>query len=264
MNQSFYTAAVGAGQHQLRLNVQSNNIANVNTYGFKAEKPSFASLMNSGMYGINGKNVPRGTGARMIMANSDFSGGAVVPTERKYDFSIVGDGFFGLYDPSDGTTSYTRDGSFTLSEFKRPSEQGVLESVYMLSDGDGRFVLNRDGKPLEVKKTSEKLADAENPDTEEPPEVKSLSEELPIAVYDFPNKDGMHPVGANRFVPVNKNGAPQLLANATIQRGTLEASNTDLAQELAKVIEAQRSYSYALKMVQTSDEVESTINGLRG
>jgi flagellar basal-body rod protein FlgG len=258
MNQSFYTAAVGAGQQQLRLNVQSNNIANVNTYGFKAEKPSFASLMYGGLNGINNENIPRGTGSRMIMSDPDFSGGPLSPTERKYDYAIVGDGFFGLYDPSNGTTSYTRDGSFTLSEFKRPKTDVELESelsdgefaddtglktVYILSDGDGRFVLNREGKPLEVSKA----------DTE-----------LPIAVYGFQNTNGMHPVGANRFLPVAKNGQPQLLSNATLQQGCLEASNTDLANELAKVIEAQRSYSYALKMVQTSDEVESTINGLRG
>jgi len=243
MNQSFFTAAVGASQQQLRLNVQSNNIANVNTYGFKAEKPSFAALMYGGMTGINNENLPRGTGSRMIMSDLDFSDGPIASTGQSYDYAIVGDGFFGLYDPSDETTSYTRDGSFTLSEFERPDQEGILETVYMLSDGDGRFVLNREGQPLEV---------------------TNLDNELPIAVYDFQNTDGMQPVGSNRFLPVGKNGAAQLLPNASVMQGCLEASNTDLASELVKVIEAQRSYSYALKMVQTSDEIESTVNGLRG
>jgi len=243
MNLSFYTAAVGAGQQQQRMNVQANNIANVNTYGFKAEKPTFASLMYGNLQGMNGQNVPCGTGARMLMAETDLSAGPLSQTGRTYDYAIEGAGFFGLLEPASGEISYTRDGSFTLSEFQRPNEAGAMESVYMLSDGDGRFVLNQNGQPLEVKDS----------DTS-----------LPIAVYDFQNTNGMRPLGENHFLPVAKNGPPRLVEGAGVQQGFLEASNTDLANELSKVIEAQRSYSYALKMVQTSDEVESTINGLRG
>lgn len=243
MNLSFYTAAVGAGQQQTRLNVQSNNIANVNTYGFKAAQASFSSLMNRSLDGIDGEILPQGSGSRLIATDSNLSDGPVFETGRSNDYAIFGAGFFALQDPSNGEISYTRDGSFTLSEFQRPDESGALQSVYMLSDGDGRFVLSQDGTPLEVSDpTSEKN----------------------IGVYGFLNTNGLHPVGANRFLPVEKNGMPQLLQNAVVQQGFLEASNTDLAQELSKVIEAQRSYSYALKMVQTSDEVESTINGLRG
>ena len=240
---SFYTAAVGAGQQQLRLNVQSNNIANVNTYGFKAESPSFASLMYGTINGIDNQNLPRGTGARMMMADTNFKEGAAYQTGRKFDYCIFGDGFFALYDPSNGEISYTRDGSFTISQYERPNQDGGQETVYMLSDGDGRFVLNQNNEPLEV-------IDPE--DTQ------------PIAVYDFQNTNGMYPIGGNRFLPLDKNGPAQLLENATIEQGFLEASNADLAHEMVKVIEAQRSYSYALKMVQTSDEIESTFNGLRG
>lgn len=245
MNVSFYTAAVGANQQQQRLNVYANNIANINTYGFKAEKPTFSSLMYSNLQGINGQNLPRGTGSRMIMADTDFSGGALVESSHAYDYAIIGDGFFGLYDPASGETSYTRKGSFSLSGFQRPNENNVLEQVYMLSDGYGRFVLNKDGKPLEVPANS-------NPSS------------LPIAVYGFDNTNGMRPIGTNRYVPVDKNGPPRILEDARIQQGVMETSNSDLATELTKVIESQRTYSYALKMVQTSDEVETTLNNLRG
>lgn len=244
MNASFYTAAVGATQHQNRLNVHSNNIANVNNHGFKAETATFAALMYGNLQGIEGAELPRGSGTRMILTNTDFSGGPQSETRRDYDYSILGEGFFGLSDPVSGETSYTRKGSFSLAGFQRPDAAGELEQVYMLSDGFGRFVLGRDGLPLEV------------------PE-NSTPAELPIAVYGFENTNGMQPVGSNRYLPVDKNGAPQLLEDSTIQQGFLEGSNTELAIELTKVIEAQRSYSYALKMIQTSDEVESTINGLR-
>lgn len=243
MNLSFYTAAVGANQQQQRLNVQSNNLANVNTNGFKGTQPSFASLMYGNIQGMNGQNLPRGTGSRMILNNTDFKIGPVNQNGYTYDYAIMGDGFFGLYDPVTTETSYTRDGSFMLSNYERPNEDGVMESAYILSDGDGRFVLGQDGEPLEV----------------DPSDTS-----LPIAVYNFDNTNGMLHIGKNRFMPIEKNGPPQLVEGATVQQGFLEASNVDLATELSKVIEAQRSYSFALRMVQTSDEVESTINGLRG
>ena len=86
--------------------------------------------------------------------------------------------------------------------------------------------------------------------------------EQPVGVFDFVNVDGMLHAGDNRFLPVEKNGQVRVGAGQ-VRRGALEASNSDLATELGKVIEAQRSYSYVLRMVQTSDEVETTVNGLR-
>lgn len=239
MDMSFYTAAVGAQQQQLRMNVQANNIANVNTYGYKAEKPSFYTLMYGDLLGIDNENLPRGTGARMLHANSDFDGGALADTGRPLDFAIIGSGFFAVQDPATGEIAYTRDGSFTKSHSLRADGS----DVWYLSDGDGRFVMGTDGNPVEI--------------TEE-------QENLPIAVFDFINKDGMYHIGANRFSPVDKNGPPMQVESPTIYQGMLEASNADLAYEMTKVIEAQRSFSYALRMVQTSDEVTSTINGLRG
>ena len=76
-------------------------------------------------------------------------------------------------------------------------------------------------------------------------------------------KNGMLNVGDNEYVPVEKNGDP-ILQNEDPLQGALESPGTDLALELVRMIESQRAYSYALKMVQTSDEVVQTINGLRG
>ncbi len=244
MNTSFYTAAVGASQQQKRMNILANNIANVNTYGYKAEKPSFAALMHGNVTGIDEAQLPRGTGSRMISANTDFGTlGPVADTGRALDYAIIGRGFFALMDPASGEISYTRDGSFTMSGYQQPNEEGVLTQVFRLSDGDGRFVLDESGNPIEV---------AEPKDRQ------------PVAVYDFANTDGMNPIGANRYLPVQKNGAPFLAEAPVVVQGSLEGSNTDLANEMTRVIEAQRSYSYALRMVQTSDEVTTTINGLRG
>lgn len=241
VNQSFYTAAVGAAQQQSHLNVRANNIANVNTYGYKAQTASFASLMYGTVAGIGGEALPRGSGARLSMTGVDLRDGAVQNTGRAQDYAILGDGFFALYDPADGEISYTRDGSFTLSQSQSVNADGEQESVLMLSDGEGRFVLDNRGALLTV-------TDAEG--------------EQPVGVFDFANTDGMVRVGENRFVPAAKNGGVRFGAG-TVQRGALETSNVDLAQEITKVIEAQRSFSYALNMVETSDELETTANNLR-
>lgn len=254
MNISFYTAAVGAAQQQDRLNVQANNIANVNTYGYKAQKPNFSSLMYGNINGMNEARLPRGSGAKMSIADTDFSSGVVAGTGRKQDYAIEGEGFFGLYDPTSGEVSYTRDGSFSLSSFQRQKRTGdgtevetdengqpVMETVYMLSDGDGRFVLNNRGAMTEVK----------DPDAEQS-----------IGVFDFSSAGGMIRMGDNRYTPIDKNGQVRF-GTGKVCRGVLETSNADLTEQLTKVIEAQRSFSYNLKMVQVSDELETTANNLR-
>lgn len=253
MNSSFYTAAVGAAQQQQRLNVQANNIANVNTHGFKAERSTFSSLMYRSIAGIDNEELPRGSGAKMAMTETDFADGALATTGRAQDYAIAGDGFFGLYDPASGEVSYTRCGAFSLSEFQRQklddlgeaeldeNGQPVLETVFMLSDGMGRFVLSDRGSLIEV--TDPKA-------------------EQPVGVFDFINSDGIRRLSENRYQPVDKNGQVRF-GTGTAQRGVLEMSNTDLAEEITKVIEAQRSFSYNLRMVTTSDEIENTVNNLR-
>lgn len=238
---SFYTAAVGAGEQQRRLNVQANNIANVNTHGFKAERPAFAALMYGSLGGIDGAALPRGSGARLASAATDFGDGPILDTGGSQDYAIMGDGFFALFEPSTGEVSYTRDGSFSLSQYQLPDAEGVPQPVFLLSDGQGRFVLNQNGSLIEV----------DDPEAEQA-----------VGVFDFINVDGMLHAGDNRFLPVDKNGQVRVGAGQ-VRRGALEASNSDLATELGKVIEAQRSFSYVLRMVQTSDEVETTVNGLR-
>ena len=243
MNLSFYTAYVGAWQQQERLNVHGNNIANVNNYGFKAKRPVFSDLMYDYINGAQGDELPRGTGAYVVSADTDFSSNGYADTGRAMDYAINGDGFFALWDPATGDYSYTRDGSFIMSEYQIEGDDGQLESHWYLSDGFGRFVMGRNGRMVEV--------------TDE-----NREKELPVGIYDFVNTNGMENIGENRFVPVEKNGQLRVGAGTLLQ-GYLENSNVDLANELSKVIESQRSFTYALKMIQASDEIETTVNDLR-
>ncbi len=258
MNQSFFIAAVGAHQQLKRLTVHGNNIANLNTYGFKAEKSRFASLMYDdvkavgeagGEGGGDFEMLPSGVGACLWTTDTDFKSGAIQETRKDQDYAIVGDdGFFAVADLSTGEITLTRNGAFVISELVRSTGeadedgQPIMESVWYLSDNEGRFVLSRTGGMIEV---------------------EDEREEQPVGVFDYMNYDGMEHVNDTRFRAVGKNGGIRA-SDAAVMRGHLEMSNADLAEEMTKVIEAQRAYGMALKMVQTSDEIESTINGLRG
>lgn len=258
MNMSFYTGSVGARQQQLRMNVQANNIANVNNYGFKAERATFHHLMYGNVTGIDEEQLPKGTGTKMAKAGIDFSSNGYLDTGRRFDFAIEGDGFFALYNPADGEISFTRDGAFMMAQFLVPPAEDAQPEydpvtgeliqpqpgeVWRLSDNEGRCVLDSMGNFIEI--------DPEDKDAE-----------LNIGVYDYLIYDGMTHADSGRFLPTDKNGG-LYLGSGKVMRGVLELSNVDLAQEFIKVIESQRAYSYALRMVQTSDEIEQTINGLR-
>ena len=242
MIQAFYNAAVGAQQQMQHLNVQANNIANVNHYGYKVEKPSFQALMYRNVTGIDGAQLPKGTGTQMISTATDFSQAPLEETGRAQDYAVSGLGFFALYDPSTQEISFTRDGSFSPAMFQEQNEEGEWEHVWYLSDGEGRQVLNTGGYPIVM---------------------TDFEAEQPVGVFLIQYQDGMQHLDSGRFLAGDKNGSVWMVT-AQVLRGYLEASNADLGFEIGKVIEAQRAYSYALRMVTTADEVENTVNGLTG
>ena len=245
MNQSFYIGAVGAQQQLQRLNIHGDNISNVNTNGFKANRAHFAALLYQDHRGVE-EELPMGVGTSLLMTSTDSQGGPA-DTGRTLDYYIDGAGFFGVVDLITGEVTFTRNGAFYLSELVRETgemdEDGepIMESVYCLGDGTGRFVLSKQGGLIEV---------------DDP------TQELPIGIFDYSNYNGMEQVLDTGYLPVDKNGDLWLGTGKAVQ-GYLERSNADLAEELTKVIESQRAYGMALKMVQTSDEIETTINNLR-
>ena len=251
MNQSFYIGAVGAQMQQRHLNIIGDNIANLNTFGFKADRTDFTALMYQNHRGaLNGEDnteLPMGVGTRVLMTSTDFSQGPVVDNQRSLDYMIEGEGFFALVDLTTGEVSYTRNGAFNMSELVRNTgevdENGdpITQTVFCLGDGEGRFVLSNTGGLIEVTDPTQKL---------------------PIGIFDYSNYNGMVQLDDTRFLPVDKNGN-LWYGTGTLHQGVLEGSNAELAEEYAKVIESQRAYGMALKMVQTSDEIETTINGLR-
>ena len=256
MNLSFYTASVGAYQQQQRLDVHANNIANLNTYGFRARVPGFTALISGEVRGID-EDYQRGLGARMISDEMNLESSGMAETGRILDFAIYGSGYFMLRDSATDQVTYTRDGSFTLMQYGPQTENNKEFEVdnthrWYLSDGSGRFVLNSRGQPIEFR--IEKETDLA--------EIDFRTGDYKIGIFDWINHDGMTSDGSNQLGPVEKNGQIGLGTGNVVQ-GFLELSNTDFANEMTKVIEAQRSYQMMLRMVTTSDEIETTVNSLR-
>lgn len=236
MNASFYTARQGVMSQQEKMNVVSNNIANVNTTGYKSKDSVFQDLMYHNMRDVEtvDSRIYAGAGAAVNHTNTNYASGAIAPSTGSYDFGIQGEGFFMIQDSATEEILYTRDGSFQVSE--RP------DGFYLIT-ANNQLVLDRNGQPIRRTETMELTGTP--------------------GVFTFENTDGMLSIGNNSFQPIEKNGEPIFNEEAKVLEGYLEQSNVDLANEMTKVIEASRSYSYVLKMLQTSNEVEETINSLR-
>lgn len=235
MDTSFYTAARGAMEQQKKMDVTANNIANVNTYGFKPKQAGFTDLMYYNLHNIYGQETPlkAGAGVRVEKTDTNFEPSGYMPTQGAFDYAIKVTGFFMLQNPINGAVTYSRNGHFSLS---------LRGGQMFLVNDAGNLVLDRNRRPITV--TDDVLSGE-------------------IGVFNFNILDGMRNIGNNEYVPAAKNGAPFLVEGDVLMDHAVEATGVELAKEITNVIESQRAYSFALRMVQTSDEVVTTVNGLR-
>ena len=240
MNESFYVGAVGAGQCTKRLSVVANNLANINNNGFKPKSVAFSELIE---YNVNDSEdavteLQAGAGMRAIRTYTSFDVDAVTQTNSSLDFAITKKNtFFMLQDPDTGAISYTRDGHFHQAE--------RADGFYMMTDDD-KYVLDKNGQPIRT-------------DGEEEMDMTQA-----IALVTFQNPSRLLSVSANEYVPADEGVQAIPVEEEALRKGFLETSGTDLAKEFTSVIECQIAYSYALRIVTTSDEIMSTINNLRG
>lgn len=245
MNLSFYSAVNGASMQMKHMDVIGNNVAHVNTYGYKSDVVGFSNLMYGYFQGAEEEMSYRGAGTLLVQTSINHEQGGLSGTDRTFDFAIDGDGMFAVYDPLTTEITFTRDGSFAMAEATL-NENGT--KGWRLSDASGRFVINQEGNFIDIDPQEDML--------------NHTPESLNIGVFDFTIRDGLLRNGSSGLINIEKNGGIQI-GTGTVIQGYLETSNVDLAKELSKVIEAQRLYSYATKMIVTSDEIEQTINGLK-
>ncbi|MGN0369631.1 MAG: flagellar hook-basal body protein [Butyrivibrio sp.] len=270
MMRSLYTAASGMIAQQTNVDVISNNLANVNSTGYKTSTAEFKSLLyqtlQSRSTSANGDYKPIGaqvgTGARTASITTDFSQGAAQATSNNFGFAIEGEGLFAVQG-ANGETYYTRNGNFQMA---------VSVDGFMLCTQEGYPVLDSDGMTIEFDSsyTTSKITATSDGTLCYPDENNNLqSLGIRIGVYQVTNPAGMESVGSTMYKVTAASGeAVEETANPELKRsklmqGYLEASNVNVADEMVNLIVAQRAYEMNSKAIQTSDDMLGQANQLK-
>ena len=258
MSRAMRTAATGMMAQQLNVDTIANNLANVNTTGFKRSKIEFQDLLYQTVRrsGISGAEAPvelqSGYGVRPVATQRIFSQGDITQTNNPLDLSIEGDGFFQIMRP-DGTVCYTRDGTFKLSADGEivTSDGFALEPELSLPEDTTDIHITRDGV-LSV------LAAGET-------EAQEIGQ---IELAKFINPAGLNALGRNLFAATEASGdamvgVPGAEGFGMLSQGYLELSNVEVVEEMVNMIIAQRAYEISAKAVQTAEDMSSMANNLR-
>lgn len=255
MIQSTYTARSGLIAQQQRMDTIANNMANLSTVGYKSVRADFKDALYQTMVRPqqpqDGLNLQKGVGTLLGATTRDFVQGTPQMSGGALDLMLSGDGFFAVQDIN-GDTLYTRDGSFSLSV------QG--EASKFLVTGDGRYVLDTNGQPIDLKDTpTSDIAFKEDGTIWRVSTGEQLGE---LGIYTFMNRKGLEAASNNRFRQTDASGEP-IESTAAVRQGYLESSNVDLAGEMVRMIRAQRAFSLSSRALTTADQMDSEANQIR-
>ncbi|WP_277761162.1 flagellar basal-body rod protein FlgG [Pseudomonas sp. A34-9] len=254
---ALWVAKTGLSAQDTNLTTISNNLANVSTTGFKRDRAEFQDLLyqikrQPGAQSTQDSELPSGlqvgTGVRIVGTQKNFTAGSLQTTEQPLDMAIDGRGFFQILQP-DGTTSYTRDGTFHLdSNGQIVNASGfALEPAIVIPNDAQTFTVGRDG--------TVSVSIAGNP-------AAQVIGNLQTA--DFINPAGLQAVGNNLFLETAASGAPQvgtpgLNGFGTTLQNTLETSNVSTVEEMVNMITTQRAYEMNSKVISTADQMLSFV-----
>lgn len=260
MDPALRAAATGMQAQQTRVEVISNNLANVNTTGFKRSRAHFEDLLYQTIQGsatVDGTDIDAteavqiGRGTRLAAVQRVDIQGPIEQTGRPLDLAIEGEGFFEVRMP-DGSAAYTRDGSFTVSD------QGMLvtNSGYTVTPG---VSIPNDASELTISATG--VVTAVSGFGGESVEVGRLE------LTRFSNSPGLRALGENLYRETAASGDPisgfaQEQGFGRILQGGLEASNVEIVQEMVDMITAMRAYEINSKAVQSAEELTEIANQL--
>ncbi len=270
MVRSLYTAATGMRAQQTNVDNISNNLANVNTTGYKTQKAEFKSLLYQNIQtkttSANGEQKPVGAqvglGTRVASNTQIFTQGILEESAHTTDFALSGNGFFTLRG-EDGQTYYTRNGRFTWS---------VDGNTVRLTDTEGRAVLDINGNPIELPDNipSDNAVfsntglmgynDANG-------RFVSLNQQMGLCQFNNPGglerrADSLYAVTEASGAPINEATSADVTRTQVVQ-GYLEGSNVQVADEMVNLIIAQRAYQLNSKAITASDEMLEQANNLR-
>ncbi|WP_353662745.1 flagellar basal-body rod protein FlgG [Hydrogenimonas sp. SS33] len=261
MIRSLYTAATGMVAQQIQIDTTSNNIANVNTIGYKKQRAEFADLMyqTAEYAGTSTSETTKsptgisvGLGVRPTAIVKQFSQGNFKETGNNLDLAITGNGFFKILMP-DGTEVYTRNGAFKLDEtgtivnsdgYKLSPEIVIPEDAVAINIGtDGTVSVLQAGQQ----------------------EATDIGQ---IQLTNFINPAGLHSLGDNLYINTSASGdpiegVPGQDGLGQIRQGFVEMSNVQLVEEMTDLITGQRAYEANSKAITTSDEMLQIVNNLK-
>jgi len=253
MNLALWAAKTGLDAQNTRMAVISNNLANVNTTGFKGGRAAFQDLMYQNVRQVGAQSTQNtqystglslGTGVRIVGTAKTYTQGSVVTTGNNLDMSITGRGFLQITQP-DGSVAYTRDGAFSLdSQGNIVTTSGyALQPAISIPAGSQSVTIGNDGVISVTAAGATKATQVGQ-----------------VQLADFINVEGLQPVGNNLLVESAASGAPQVGTPGTnglgnLNQGSLETSNVNTVTELVSMIECQRSYEMNSKAISTTDQM---------
>jgi len=261
MIRSLWTAASGMKSQSLNIDVISNNLANVNTTGFKSSRADFQDLLyetlrQAGTSSSENSDVPTGIqvghGSRPVASHKIFTQGDFQQTKNELDIAIEGEGFFQILQPN-GETAYSRDGAFKMDRDGRivTSDGFVMEPEITIPSDSISLSIGLDGTVSVLQ-----------PGNSAPTEIGT------ITVARFVNPAGLHSIGRNLYLPTNASG-DALVGTAgedglgTLAQGFLEMSNVSVVDEMVKMITAQRAYEINSKTIQAADDMLQQANNVK-
>ncbi len=253
MTQALWIAKTGLDAQQTRMAVISNNLANVNTTGYKQSRPVFNDLLyqtvrQPGAQSSQNTQIPTGlmigTGVRTMSTQKFYSQGNIIQTENPLDIAVSGNGFFEIVMP-DGTTAYTRDGSFQIDA----QGQVVTSNGFILQPA-----INIPPNTVSITVGEDGVVSALVAGNTAPTQVGA------IQLADFINPAGLQPIGDNLLRETQASGTvtlgtPGLNGLGRTVQGALESSNVNVVEELVNMIETQRAYEMNSKAISTSDQM---------
>lgn len=269
MMRSLWTAATGMTNQQLNIDTIANNISNVNTTGYKKERLEFGSLLYETLQRATldpatqmGKpvNMQVGHGVRAVASTRLYNNGNLERTDNELDFALEGTGFFVV--EYENEQVYTRDGSFKLS---------ITNEGRFLTTSDGHYVLSSEDEHIMIP-NGVLMSDVNVDDhgrftiLNDAGYVEELGASFKLV--QFPNTQGLSAMGGNFYAKTVASGEPVNEADGVnrptrVLQSFLEMSNVQIAEEMVKLIIAQRAYEINSKIITTSDEMLQVANNLR-
>ena len=261
MHPALWVSKTGLSAQDTNMSTISNNLANVNTTGFKRDRAVFQDLLyqiDRQPGGLNTQNselpsgLQLGTGVRIVGTSKQFSQGNLEVTEQPLDMAVNGRGFMQILLP-DGQIAYTRDGQFQLNsngDIVNPDGY-TLEPNINVPENATNITIGKDGTVTAV--------------TDDQAAPVNLGE---ITLVDFINPQGLQAIGNNLFKATNASGDPAegepgIGGLGTLEQGMVEASNVEVVEELVNMITTQRAYEMNARVITASDEMMAASSNLR-